>query len=589
MYEPEKLKTDVLIVGGGISGSMAAIQAREHGADVLVLELANTYRSGSAGSGIDHLYSYVPPVHEKVGYTKDHMKEDMADQNYIRAGLGDREISDHFVDTSYERIIGLEKYGLKFRFEDSHLAEGFRLVPQFHSIPTSLNFEGRDLKVKLTNAMIQAGVRIVNHAQVVEILKNKNGDAIGAVALSTRAEKLFVAEAKAVVIATSNSAVRLSPPINQNDEHFENPSSSGSGYGITLPLDAGAEMANLEFMLKEGILAFFGFSTRVGSPGSSWWPAARVVDDDGNIIVRRIIDYDINEPEYLEKNIRQYAEFMDEFYSMSRYLAEGRQLYMDFEDATDAETEYIKWSLSHEGRHWLFIRNLEREHVDFKKVKIPYKYEKRTLMRDGICTGAFVNWKCETTVNGLYAAGDAMGASSESGSVAVVFGYEAGLQAAEYAKKAPAGSDSDIDNEQIQKIQTRIEQLRSNEGGEFWRNVEKALRGIVVAFGNLPLTDTKIENALYLVKKLKQNPNLSAKDTHEMARSFQVLSLIESAEAIFMAAKNRDSSFGPYKRVKRYADIKDHDGGGAPTQTVVYTLYKDKNGEYQYRTRNLLK
>ena len=45
------LKTDVVIVGAGASGCIAAIGAREKGANVTVLEKAVVVRSGSAGGG----------------------------------------------------------------------------------------------------------------------------------------------------------------------------------------------------------------------------------------------------------------------------------------------------------------------------------------------------------------------------------------------------------------------------------------------------------------------------------------------------------------------------------------------------------
>lgn len=581
-YKIERLQTDVLIVGGGIAGAMAAIQAREHDADVLVLEAANTYRSGNAGSGIDHLFSYVPPVHEKVGYTKEHMKKDMT--KGAVTGLEDGRIAEHFVDVSYDRIIGLEKYGLKFRFEDSHLADGFRLVPQFHSIPTSLNFEGRDLKVKLTEAMKKAGVKIVNHAQVVEILNDDKGKAAGAIAISTREEKVIVVESKAVVIAVASGAGRLAQKNNLEDERFELPSVCGCGFSISLALSAGAELANLEFMFNEGVLSFYGFSNRVGSPGSSWWPAARAVDDDGNVVVHRVNDYSIDEPDYLEKNVKEYGDFMDEFNSMGKEILSGRKLYMDFNEATDEEMEYIKWSLSNEGKMWLFLRNLKRENIDLKKVKIPYKYEKKNTMH-GPGAGIFVNKKCETTVKGLYAAGDSMGVTGGSGPVAVVFGYEAGLQAAEYAKGVKKES-SDYE-EKIQRVLNRINAIRNNEGGEPWQNIENALRGIIVAFGDLPLTDTKIKNALSLIAQLKKNPNLYGKDPHEVARSFQVLSLLESAEAIFTAAKHRDKGFGNYKRVKKYSDYREQTNSEEKT-TVVYSLYRNKKGEYKFKTHDFI-
>ena len=57
------IETDVLIVGGGIGGLMAAISAAEQGADVLVAEKANTKRSGSGATGNDHFACYIPEYH----------------------------------------------------------------------------------------------------------------------------------------------------------------------------------------------------------------------------------------------------------------------------------------------------------------------------------------------------------------------------------------------------------------------------------------------------------------------------------------------------------------------------------------------
>ena len=45
-------ETDVLIIGGGIAGLMAAISARDKGLErVTVIEKANIVRSGAGGSG----------------------------------------------------------------------------------------------------------------------------------------------------------------------------------------------------------------------------------------------------------------------------------------------------------------------------------------------------------------------------------------------------------------------------------------------------------------------------------------------------------------------------------------------------------
>ncbi len=48
-YARNNLHTDVLIIGGGISGCLAAIHAAKEGASCMVLEKSNTKRSGNAG------------------------------------------------------------------------------------------------------------------------------------------------------------------------------------------------------------------------------------------------------------------------------------------------------------------------------------------------------------------------------------------------------------------------------------------------------------------------------------------------------------------------------------------------------------
>ena len=52
-----QLSCDVIVVGAGPAGISAAIKARDHGLDVIVLDKADPKWSGSAGRGIDLLHS----------------------------------------------------------------------------------------------------------------------------------------------------------------------------------------------------------------------------------------------------------------------------------------------------------------------------------------------------------------------------------------------------------------------------------------------------------------------------------------------------------------------------------------------------
>ena len=70
----EIVKSDVLIVGGGLAGCMAAIRASEvvGSENVVVVEKSNVRRSGNATTGVDHTWSYMPEVHGAMGYTIEH-------------------------------------------------------------------------------------------------------------------------------------------------------------------------------------------------------------------------------------------------------------------------------------------------------------------------------------------------------------------------------------------------------------------------------------------------------------------------------------------------------------------------------------
>jgi succinate dehydrogenase/fumarate reductase flavoprotein subunit len=59
------VEADVLCIGGGIAGLMAAIRAAELGAKVIVADKANVRFSGAGATGNDHFMCYIPEVHGK--------------------------------------------------------------------------------------------------------------------------------------------------------------------------------------------------------------------------------------------------------------------------------------------------------------------------------------------------------------------------------------------------------------------------------------------------------------------------------------------------------------------------------------------
>ena len=153
------IETDVLILGGGLAGCMAAIKAGEtEGITVTLVDKSNTVASGCAASGIDHVWAYIPPIHNQMGYTVDDMAEDH--RQGIAYGFFRKDLFYLAAETMYDRVLDLEKFGIQFRYADSPIPGKFRIVRQFHSVPTSFNFDGVPLKPLLTREVLKRGVSI---------------------------------------------------------------------------------------------------------------------------------------------------------------------------------------------------------------------------------------------------------------------------------------------------------------------------------------------------------------------------------------------------------------------------------------------
>ena len=58
---------DVVVVGGGLAGCMAAIRAGELNDNVIMVDKSNPERSGCTATGTDHIWAYFPEVQKAEG------------------------------------------------------------------------------------------------------------------------------------------------------------------------------------------------------------------------------------------------------------------------------------------------------------------------------------------------------------------------------------------------------------------------------------------------------------------------------------------------------------------------------------------
>lgn len=137
----ERLESDVLIVGGGIAGLMAAIAAADKGASVTLLDKANTKRSGAGATGNDHFLCYIPEKHGTIDVV---YEEFMDSQN---ATSNDTPLVMRFLETSPTIVNMWNDWGINMKPTGDFHFEG-------HAYPGRpkifLKYDGHNQKKVLT-------------------------------------------------------------------------------------------------------------------------------------------------------------------------------------------------------------------------------------------------------------------------------------------------------------------------------------------------------------------------------------------------------------------------------------------------------
>ena len=216
---------DVLIVGGGPSGLIAAnrIKERDSSIDVLVVDKATAGHSGGKGdkgAGVLFIMSEDDDIDD---FREFHLKN-------IGHYLNDQEMLEKFARTSLEVSKQLEEWGIPIiRNEDGSLAK-IEELPLWSLCGFDLDWMDKLLKISK-----KLGVRIINKTQIVDLLTYE-GRAVGAVGFNIIDGSFNVFKAKATLLATGSCNYMVT-----------NMWSAGRGDGIAAAYRAGAQMRNAEF------------------------------------------------------------------------------------------------------------------------------------------------------------------------------------------------------------------------------------------------------------------------------------------------------------------------------------------------------
>ncbi len=536
-----QVDTDVLVIGGGLAGCMAAIKASESGVKVTIAEKANTLSSGCAGTGVDHSWAYIPMIHEKMCWTIEDLIEDHS--RLIARGFINKDLLRLVARENYDRMLDLEKFGVKIRYEDSKIPGKFRIVQQFHTMPSSFNFDGYDLKIKLTREAKKRGVEIINRVIMVALLLT-DGQIAGALGVGTNDARLYSFRTKAVVMSTGR-ANRLTPNVTGIWGNHRIPVNE-TGDGRAMAFRAGIPVINMEF-LSSGYYSIGNYELNLGSPRNTVQPAAAVTDAGGEVIVPRTQFYDWDKlgEEKVDAALNRQNMLSGGRNARPAYAQLYRQgkgpFYLDLTGGTDEEIKYIEWSIGNEGKGSLFLDYLKnQEGFDFRKDKLEWLPNSRE-MAGTAASGLVVDDNLETGVKGLFGAGDDVGGVPWAGAPgAFSMGWHAGERAAEVA--GAQKNHLPVNTAPVESLKENCLHILLNGKGLHWREVEMAVQNTVDYYAGEVRAEKTLKRGVERLQDIKKDASFKAENPHELMRCLEVQSIIDNAEMILNASLERQES-----------------------------------------------
>ncbi len=504
--EREIIETDVLCIGGGIAGLMAAIRAAEMGVKVVVAEKANTIHSGNGTTGNDHfMRCYVPEVHgsdympvvkEVLAASKDGMKHRVYVETWMRH--------------SFDIVQLWESWGIPMKYHGKYEFAGHDLPGH---TPTALKYSGQNQKPVLTREALKRKVTIMNRVMVFNLINQSGG--IIAFGLDMRHEKLLVFRAKSYILGTG-LPTRLYPSPTASRMFNISFCPANTGDGRVMAYNAGAELANLELTRRWAGPRYFA---RCGK--ATWVGVLR--DPQGEPV-----------GPFVTKPNRKYGDLAADFWTtvFEDYSRSGKgPVYMDCCGIEPEDYDYMMYWMVHEGNTAL-LDHLADQRIDVRKHAIEFgTYE---MLVPG---GVYYNEKGETSVGGLYATGDeTMGGISN----AATMGWLTGESAANYARTTELPSIGEF-KEYIDSREHMLDEMLARRAGVSWQEVNNALQQIMYDYAGNIRSKTMIQAGLTYLSRLREKTEelIQAGNTHELMNCLETMNLIELGELVLIACNER--------------------------------------------------
>jgi succinate dehydrogenase/fumarate reductase flavoprotein subunit len=548
---------DVLVVGGGTAGSMAALSAAQNGAQVLLLEKAHVRHSGALAMGMDGVNNAVVPG-------KSTPEDYVADITLANDGIVDQRTIYQTATRGFDMIKRLEGYGVKFE-KDEHDEYAVRKVHRSGSYVLPMP-EGRDVKKVLYRTLraraVRTKVQIENRVMPVRLLTSGEGAerrVVGAAGFDTRTGEFVTVSAGAVVLAAGACGRLGLPASGYLYGTYENPTNAGDGYAMAY--HAGAELTGIEcFQINPLIKDYNGPACAyVANPFGGYQ-----VNAEGN----RFVDCDYWSGPMMAEVKRELDSARGPIYLKLSHLP----------DSTITQLEGILHTTERPTRGTF---HAGRGH-DYRTHDVEMHISEIGLCSGHSASGVWVDEHAATTVAGLYAAGDMACVPHNYMLGAFVFGDIAGTGAAEYAAAHATGvTHAQLPEDQVLAAHELAYRPLSNPDGPPQPQVEYKLRRFVNDYLAPPKTARYLERGLESFDRMRTEiAGMGARTPHELMRCAEVTFIRDCAEMAARASLYRtESRWGLYHQ---RADFPERDDANWFTHV---NLRIGADGEMEFLTR----
>ena len=372
MLKVKELETDVLIIGGGTAGCYAAVTiSKNSDLSVLVVEKANIKRSGCLAAGINAINAY----NVKGRVPQDYVDYTIKDAN----GIVRKDLVLTAANRFNEITAEVEKLGLVILKDANgeYVNRGNR----------NIKINGENFKPILANAVKKSkNVKVLNTINITDLI-TENGEIKGAVGFSIIENAAYKILAKKVIVATGGASGLYKPnnPGFSRHKMWYPPFNTGAGYAMGIK--AGAEMTTFEMRFialrcKDTIAPTGTIAQGVG---------AKQVNSRGFVYEDK---YGITTSERVYGTVKENQLGNGPCYLKTSGITdeESRSLLKAYLNMAPSQT--LKWIESG--------KNPNEQDVEIQGTE-PY------IVGGHTASGFWINTNRETTVKGLYAAGDVAG------------------------------------------------------------------------------------------------------------------------------------------------------------------------------------